>query len=1262
MLSRVKKKLSVSGVMLASVGLMAGCGGTSSSTAGNQTATPTFSPGGGTFTTSQTVTVGSATAGAVLYCTTDGTTPTTSSPQCAEPTTVYKTEFLQAIAVAPSLSASSVAAAGYVINLNGAPTPTFSPAGGTYAGAQQVTIGDTLSGANIYYTLDGTTPTANSPLYSGAIAISKSETLSAIAAAAGYANSGVVSAAYTIQAVVPGPTITSLSPSSATAGGAAFTLTVNGANFVSGASVLWNGATSLTTTYVSSTQLTASVPASLIASAGTVNVTVVTVNGVSSASTFTIGGAAPSVTGIVPTSGTTAGGTSVTITGSNFTGATAVDFGATAATSVTVNSATSITAVSPAESAGAVNVTVVAPGGTSAISANDQFTYTVPAPTVAGVAPSGGSTQGGTQVNITGTNFIGVTAVDFGGTAATSYTVASSGSIAAVSPAGSAGTVDVTVTTATGTSATVANDQFTYAVSVPTVSNINPTSGAVGTQVTIMGSNFGSTQGSSTVTFNGTTATSITSWSSTQIVAVVPAGATTGAVEVKVNGAANSNAPIFTVGLPLSGTVASGTGASAIAIVANVQLYAAGTTGYGQAPLKIGNAVQTDTKGNFSVLYDCSSLPAPGDQLYLVATGTSSTNVILMAGLGSCTGISSLTSVTINEVTTIAAAYALSGFGATDTANGGIDIGAPALASDANCNAAGNWQSSGPSTCNYLGLVNAFKTANNIVNVATGAVWAASSAATWHTSSIGMTPAYANSATPAQYLNDSTIPTARINALANMLATCVENTSACTTLFNAAKTSSVTPIDTLQTALNIALNPSNNVQTLLGLVPASNPPYTTTLTLSGAGAPTDLTLALTFTGAGLGLPPDLFTNANGGGNATIGGVSYADEIGPSIESALAIDASGSVWVASYVFDVANFGPDAPLLAGFNNLGAPITPATTYNSTTNTIAFGGFIPDPTATAQSGADGLGLVDIAIDQTGNLWVVGNPARGGDLLEIANTANPSVLNGPITLQYVSNNLAIDNVGDIWVGSEQTIGEYSNTGNLFPFTTKQGEFYTQGQNYLLFDLNDDLWVLANKDGKTGTQYNVDQISTSDGSILFSGFTATGASLFPFLTTLAADGAGNVYGCADSSRHLDQFTAGAWVNSASAPAIATGRACGDQLVIDGQGRLFAVSNNTQQAVDEFTAVGALISPTATGYTGTSSAEPVTLNPNGGNIGFSSGNVVAAMDGSGNLWVINNTTFGNTVNGNALIEYVGIGAPVATPTSVALANGVLGARP
>src|SRR5204862_6414719 len=86
-----------------------------------------------------------------------------------------------------------------------------------------------------------------------------------------------------------------------------------------------------------------------------------------------------------------------------------------AATAYAVNSDTSITATSPAGQAGAVDVTVITAGGTSATNANDQYTYTPPAvPTVTKVSPGSGPSTGGTSVTITRTAFTGAPVVNFG--------------------------------------------------------------------------------------------------------------------------------------------------------------------------------------------------------------------------------------------------------------------------------------------------------------------------------------------------------------------------------------------------------------------------------------------------------------------------------------------------------------------------------------------------------------------------------------------------------------------------------------------------------------------------------------------------------------------------------------------------------------------------------------------------------------------------------------------------------------------------------
>ncbi|MGD0076731.1 MAG: IPT/TIG domain-containing protein, partial [Candidatus Binataceae bacterium] len=212
------------------------------------------------------------------------------------------------------------------------------------------------------------------------------------------------------------PTVTSISPNNGPPAGGT-TVTITGTNFTPGTAFVYFAGYGVVPTIVNSaTSITVTSPAGT----GTVDITV-SINGETSATSaadkFTYTATGPAVTSISPNSGPTAGGTSVTITGANFTGATAVKFGSTNAASFNVNSATSITATSPAGS-GTVDITVTTPGGTSVTSAADQFTYGVAAatPTVTSISPSSGTV--GVNVNITGTNFVGVTAVKFGSVSA----------------------------------------------------------------------------------------------------------------------------------------------------------------------------------------------------------------------------------------------------------------------------------------------------------------------------------------------------------------------------------------------------------------------------------------------------------------------------------------------------------------------------------------------------------------------------------------------------------------------------------------------------------------------------------------------------------------------------------------------------------------------------------------------------------------------------------------------------------------------------
>jgi hypothetical protein len=168
----------------------------------------------------------------------------------------------------------------------------------------------------------------------------------------------------------------------------------------------------------------------------------------------------PTVTAISPNTGPKGGGTKVTITGTELEEG-QVRFGSAVGKNATVsNNGTTIEATAPAGT-GTVDVTVSTPTGVSPTSSADQFHYAPP--TVKKLSPRRGPASGGTSVTITGTNFAGVTAVKFGSANAASFKVNSEASITAVSPSGvKKTTVDVTVTTASGTSAIVPRDGFKY--------------------------------------------------------------------------------------------------------------------------------------------------------------------------------------------------------------------------------------------------------------------------------------------------------------------------------------------------------------------------------------------------------------------------------------------------------------------------------------------------------------------------------------------------------------------------------------------------------------------------------------------------------------------------------------------------------------------------------------------------------------------------------------------------------------------------------
>ena len=329
------------------------------------------------------------------------------------------------------------------------------------------------------------------------------------------------------------PTISSVSPTSGPVG---TSVTITGSNF--GASqgtstVAFNGAAATPTSW-SDTAIVVPVPTG----ATTGNI-VVTVGGfASNGVAFTVL-VPPSITSLGPTSGPV--GTSVTITGINFgasQGTSTVTFNGTAATPTSWSATTIVVPVPSGATTGNVILTV------NNLSTNGgPFTVLVP-PSITSLSPTSGPV--GTSVTITGTNFgasQGTSTVTFNAANATPTSWSATSIVVPVPSGATTGNIVVTVG-----GLTTSGGVFTVTPPPPTITSLNPTSAAVGALVSISGTNFGTSQGTSTVTFNGTPVTQ-TSWSPTLIIAPVPAGATSGNVVVTVGGIA-SNGVLFTLAPP----------------------------------------------------------------------------------------------------------------------------------------------------------------------------------------------------------------------------------------------------------------------------------------------------------------------------------------------------------------------------------------------------------------------------------------------------------------------------------------------------------------------------------------------------------------------------------------------------------------------------------------------------------------------------------------------------------------------------------------
>lgn len=577
-------------------------------------------------------------------------------------------------------------------------------------------------------------------------------------------------------------------------------------------------------------------------------------------------------------------------------------------------------------------------------------------------------------------------------------------------------------------------------------------------------------------------------------------------------------------GSPLQGMVHGG---QQPIVGAHVYLYAANTTGYGNSAVSLlqsaGGTVQdgngnyyypTQSGGNFTITGDFTC-PSAGSQVYLYATGGdpglgdgTNSAIGLMAALGSCGGLQSAPYAVINEVSTIATAYAIAGF-AVDSTHVSSSSSTLATATD---------------------VPNAFSTVTNLESLGRGVALAS---------------------TPN---GNGVVPQAEIDTLADILAACVNSagpsSTPCGTLFGNAKNGNSQPMETATAAINIAHNPGANVTTLLGLVPSSLAFQPTLLY-----TPNDFTVAITYTGGGLdgtGLAPggvaidaagdvwvpnyssSSLSEFNSNGIPKTGSPFTA--AGLDNPTSVAIDTYGSAWVANFNGDdLSEFNTQGQKISGppgFLGGGLDNPYGIAIDSTGNAWAanFGGnslseFESNASGgLALSGGSGYGNqvlagpAGIAADTSGNVWTANYAAATGGLAE----AVPSTMPGqPPTVTLFSGGglnspygVAIDGSGDVWAtnrGGPGSVSEFTSTGTAI--TGKSG--YSGGgldNPYgIAIDGGGNVWAANNG----GNSNSISEISSA-------GTTISGANGYVNLEMfspygIAIDGSGNVWVASDDN-------------------------------------------------------------------------------------------------------------------------------------------------
>jgi len=495
-----------------------------------------------------------------------------------------------------------------------------------------------------------------------------------------------------------------------------------------------------------------------------------------------------------------------------------------------------------------------------------------------------------------------------------------------------------------------------------------------------------------------------------------------------------SLSPTDTATTPEAGAAMNGIvhGGQQAIVGAHVYLLAANTTGYGAASVSLltsgtGRTLDTsggptngfyyvtsDSSGNFSISgdYSCTA----NTQVYVYALGGNpgaGTNSAagLMAALGNCPAAGNFQTATpfifVNEVSTVAAAYAMAGF-ATDAVH----------------------VSSSGTTGAKLGIANAFVNAAMLETLSTGVANA-------------VPPALPTGA------GGGSVPQAEINTLGNILAACVNSTgttSACTTLFANAESGGTTgtePTDTATAAINIAHNPVAAVSTLYGLSSAYQQ-FSPALTAQ----PNDFTMSIYFNNslfndggpiaidaAGhVWIAADSVTELNGQGYDFTGGSGYSGLYGSNV----AIDVNGNAWVLNSNA-VGTFSSSGTVTGDYSSgLGLSNPSSIAMDASTNAWIGDGATASVVKVSSSGTlsgtfTGSGLSvpgPVAIDASGDAWIADG---GGAIVELSPTGTPLSGSGGYTGVGLSSptGIAIDHSGNVWVsnGASSTVTEISKTG-----------------------------------------------------------------------------------------------------------------------------------------------------------------------------------------------------------------------------------------